>query len=188
MTGLIASGTSGWRLRAKDDSGALSGKEETMEPKSVPQSKVTIAHVVSPQDANPMGNVHGGVMMKLIDDTAGVVAMRHSQSNAVTASIDRLDFHHPAFIGDILILRASVNHVGRTSMEIGVRVEREDIRTGEVHHIASAYLTWVAMDEDRRLKAVPPLITESADEKRRRREAISRRELRLAEKKREAQD
>ena len=80
MTGLIASGTSGWRLRAKDDSGALSGEEEIMEPKSVPQSMVTIAHVVSPQDANPMGNVHGGVMMKLIDDTAGVVATRHSRA------------------------------------------------------------------------------------------------------------
>ena len=159
-----------------------------MEPKTVPQSTVTIAHVVSPQDANPMGNVHGGVMMKLIDDTAGVVAMRHCQGNAVTASIDRLDFHNPAFVGDIIILKASINLVGRTSVEIGVRVEREDIKTGEVHHIASAYLTWVAMDEDRRPKEVPPVIFENASEKRRNREAISRRELRLAEKKREAQD
>lgn len=158
-----------------------------MEGKRVMQSTVTIAHVVSPQDANPMGNVHGGVIMKLIDETAGVVAARHSQGNAVTASIDRLDFYNPAFVGDIITLKASINLVGRSSMEIGVRAEREAIKTGEVHHIASAYLTMVAMDENRRPKEVPPLILETDNERRRNREAVSRRAVRLAEKKRETQ-
>jgi acyl-CoA hydrolase len=158
-----------------------------MEGKRIRESIATISHVVSPQDANPMGNAHGGVIMKLIDETAGVVASRHSRCTVVTASIDRLDFYTPAFIGDIITLKGSINLVGRTSMEIGVSVDREDLKTGKVYHVALAYLTMVAMDEERRPKEVPPLVLENADEKRFNREAISRRELRLAEKKREIQ-
>ena len=91
-----------------------------------------MTQLMSPEDANPYGNVHGGVIMKLIDAAGGVVAVRHCRSNVVTASIDRLDFLLPIFIGDLVTLKASLNLVGRTSMEIGVRVEAEDLRTGEI--------------------------------------------------------
>ena len=120
--------------------------------------------------------------MKHIDNAAGVVAARHARSNVVTASIDRLDFHHPAFIGDLLTLKATINMVGRTSMEIGVRVEAEDIPTARVRHIASAYLTFVALDKNGRPKEVPPLILEGENEERRNSEARERRNMRLAEK------
>lgn len=146
--------------------------------KTVAQSQVTLSHVMQPQDANPAGNIHGGVIMKLIDNAAGVVAFRHARSNAVTASIDRLDFHYPVFIGDLLTLKASLNLVGRTSMEIGVRVESENLITGKTHHTASAYLTFVALDADGRALSVPPLSCENEDEKRRCREARERAELR----------
>ncbi len=156
-----------------------------MEGKRVEDSSVIIAQVMIPQDANPAGNVHGGVIMKLIDTTAGVVASRHSRGNVVTASIDRLDFHHPVFVGDLMFIKGSLNFVGRTSMEIGVRVEAENIMTGEVRHTASAYLTFVALDDRGKPREVPPLIIETEEERRRNREAKTRREARLAERKRE---
>ena len=156
-----------------------------MEGKSVKETSVIISHVMMPQDANPAGNVHGGVVMKYIDSTAGVVATRHARCHTVTASIDRLDFHHPVFVGDLLILKASINMVGRTSMEIGVRTEKENILTGQIDHTASAYLTFVALDENGRPKQVPPLILQNQEEIRRNREARSRREVRLVEKRKE---
>jgi uncharacterized protein (TIGR00369 family) len=156
-----------------------------MKGKTAKETSVTISNVVTPQDANLSGNVHGGVIMKLIDTVAGVVAARHSNRNVVTASVDRIDFHSPGFIGEILTLKASLNLVGKTSMEIGVRVETENILTTERRHIASAYLTFVALDERRRPKEVPALILEDGDEIRRNREALSRRKIRLAEKGRE---
>ncbi len=156
-----------------------------MEGRRVRDSSVTIAQVMIPQDANPAGNVHGGVIIKLIDTAAGVVASRHARSNVVTASVDRLDFHHPVFIGDLLFFKASLNLVGRTSMEIGVRVEAENVLTGEVRHTASAYLTYVALDGSGRPHEVPPLILETEEETRRNREAKARRETRLAERKKE---
>ncbi len=156
-----------------------------MEGKTVRESRVALSHVMLPQDANIAGNVHGGVIMKHIDTAAGLVAARHARSNCVTASIDRLDFHHPVFVGNLLTLRASINFVGRTSMEVGVRAETEDVITGRIRHTASAYLTFVALDGNRRPKEVPPLILESQDEIRRNREAKARRETRLREKTRE---
>jgi len=156
-----------------------------MEGKTVRESRVALSHVMLPQDANIAGNVHGGVIMKHVDTAAGLVAARHARSNCVTASIDRLDFHHPVFVGNLLTLRASINFVGRTSMEIGVRAETEDVITGQIRHTASAYLTFVALDGNRRPKEVPPLILESQDEIRRNREARARRETRLREKTRE---
>lgn len=157
-----------------------------MEGKRIQDSSVIIAQVMLPQDANPAGNIHGGVIMKLIDTTAAVVASRHARCNTVTASIDRLDFHHPVYIGDLLFFRAGINMAGRTSMEIGVRVEAENYLTGEVRHTASAYLTFVALDKDGRPTRVPPLVLETDDEKRRNREATLRKESRLAERKQEA--
>ena len=152
-----------------------------MKAKSIKESSVRLSHVMLPQDANTMGNVHGGVIMKHVDNAAAVVAIRHVRSNAVTASIDRLDFHSPVFVGNLLKLRASINYTGKTSMEIGVRVETEDLLTGEVHHTASAYLTFVALDENGRPKEIPPVIIESDKEIRRNREAVERRKRRLAE-------
>ena len=158
------------------------GGEPPVQAKSVAYSRVTMSHMMLPQDANPAGIVHGGVVMKHIDDAAGVVALRHTRGNVVTASIDRLDFHNPAFIGNLLSLKASLNMVGTTSMEVGVRVETEDLRTGEIRHTASAYLTFVALDEHFRPRPVPPLTLESAEDQRRNRQAQSRRRVRLAEK------
>jgi uncharacterized protein (TIGR00369 family) len=156
-----------------------------MEGKRVRESSAVMAQQMNPQDTNPAGNVHGGVIMKLIDTAAGAVAVRHARSNAVTASIDRLDFHNPIFIGDFVTIRASLNLVGRTSMEVGVRVESENLITGERRHMASAYLTFVALDKDGRPTPLPQLILETDDEKRRNREAKARRETRLAEKTKE---
>jgi uncharacterized protein (TIGR00369 family) len=156
-----------------------------MEGKTVKQSEVIMSQVMGPTDLNIAGNVHGGVIMKMIDTAAGVVATRHARSNAVTASVDRLDFHHPAFSGDMITCKASLNLVGKTSMEIGVRVETEHLFTGEVRHIASAYLTYVALDRTGKPYHVSPLILETTEEKRRNREAQARRELRAGEKKSE---
>jgi uncharacterized protein (TIGR00369 family) len=156
-----------------------------MNSKTVSETSVTMAQVMLPQDANPAGNVHGGVVMKLIDTAAAVVASRHARSNTVTASLDRLDFHHPVFVGDLLFLKASINMAGRTSMEIGVRVEAENFITGEVRHTSSAYLTFVALDENSRPKAVPPLVFESDDERRRNQEALMRKKMRLDQKTKE---
>ena len=156
-----------------------------MEGKRVRDSSVVMAQMMIPQDANPAGNVHGGVVVKLIDEAAGVVASRHARSNVVTASIDRMVFHTPVFVGDLLTVTAGLNLVGRTSMEIGVRVEAENLITGEVRHAATAYLTYVALDAQSKPRAIPPLILETGEEKRRNEEAARRRETRLAEKKRE---
>lgn len=156
-----------------------------MDEKRVSESAVATSQVMMPQDANPSGNVHGGVIMKLIDTAAGVVATRHTRRNAVTASIDRLDFHHPAYVGNLLTLRASINLVGRTSIEIGVRAETEDLLTGQIRHTGSAYLTFVALGSDGRPIEVPGLILETEEEIRRNQEACDRRDLRLAEKRKE---
>jgi uncharacterized protein (TIGR00369 family) len=153
-----------------------------MEGKTVAQSSVVMSQAMIPQDANPAGNVHGGVIMKLIDTAAGVVAGRHARANVVTASIDRLDFLHPVFIGDFVTLRASLNFVGKTSMEVGVRVEAENLLTGETRHTSTAYLTFVALDGNGRPLPLPALILETEEQQRRNGEANVRRENRLAEK------
>jgi uncharacterized protein (TIGR00369 family) len=162
-----------------------SSRRIKMTEKTVKESSVTMAQQMNPQDANPAGNVHGGVIMKLIDTAAGVAAFRHARSNVVTVSIDRLDFHYPVFVGDFVTLRAGLNHVGKTSMEVGVRVESENLLTGERRHTASAYLTFVALDRNSRPTLLPGLVLETAEEGRRNREANARRVLRLAEKTKE---
>ena len=153
-----------------------------MQAKTVKFSRVIMAHMMLPQDANPAGSVHGGVVMRHIDDAAAVVAVRHAGSNVVTASIDRLDFHNPVFIGNLLTIKASLNLAARTSMEIGVRVEAEDLVTGKITHTASAYLTFVALDEDFRPQSIAPLKSITDEEKRRNTEAGIRRDNRLRKK------
>jgi len=153
-----------------------------MEAKKVKESITIMTQMMTPLDVNTAGNVHGGVIMKLIDSAGGAVAVRHARKNVVTASVDRLDFHSPVFVGDLVTLKAGLNYVGKTSMEVGVRVESENLITGLVQHTASAYLTYVALGEDGRPVPVPPLLPETDDEKRRNREAQRRRESRLGKK------
>ena len=156
-----------------------------MSERKVKETSLIVSHLVLPADTNPADNVHGGVIMKHIDNTAGIVAHRHARTNVVTASIDRLDFHNPAFVGELLTLKASLNYVGSSSMEIGVRVEAENLLSGEVRQIASAYLTFVSLDENHRPKKVPPAAFESDEECRRNQEAMERSKLRKMEKQKE---
>lgn len=134
-----------------------------------------------PTDANISGNVFGGSILELVDEIASVVAVRHAGSNVVTASIDRMDFIAPAYIGDILRMKASINYVGKTSMEIGVRIEAENPFTAHVRHTGTCFLTYVALDEKGRPRSVPRLRLESEDDKRRWTEAAERRKLRLTQ-------
>ncbi len=133
------------------------------------------------QDANSAGFVHGGTVMKMCDEAAGIAAVKHSRCRVVTAAIDRMTFLHPVYVGQLLTCRASVNAVWHTSMEVGVRVEAENPRTGEVRHTSTAYLTMVAVDDQGQPVQVPPLAVESDDEERRQREAGLRRQNRLNE-------
>ena len=147
--------------------------------KPVSASRTIIAVQMLPSDANPMGNVHGGTILKLVDMAAAAAALRHSRKNVVTVSIDRMDFIQPVYVGNLLTLKASVNYVGTTSMEVGVRVEAEDLRTGRVTHTNSSYLTYVALDDEGRPTIVPDVLPRRSEEKRRWREGKKRREQRL---------
>jgi len=147
--------------------------------KTVAGSKTVMSRTMLPSDANPYGNVHGGEVMKLIDAVAGAAATRHARARVVTARIDQLSFLAPVYVGHLVTAEASVNHVGRTSMEVGVRVEAEDMLTGNVVHVASAYLVFVATDEHGRPVSLPPLLAETDEERRRMKAAETRRSLRL---------
>lgn len=147
--------------------------------KPVRESKSIISTQMLPSDANPMGNVHGGTILKQVDTAAGVTALRHARMNTVTASIDRMDFYNPVYVGNLLTLKASVNFVGKTSMEIGVKIEAEDLTTGKITHTGSCYLTYVAIDENGTPSEVPEIIPETMEEKRRWEAAKKRREERL---------
>jgi uncharacterized protein (TIGR00369 family) len=146
----------------------------TSEPKPVSASRLVLAQVMTPLDANVSGNVHGGNIMKLADTAAGVVAIRHSGRNCVTATVDRFDFHAPVYVGNLVTLKASLNYVGRTSMEIGVRVEAEDLRTGRRTHTNSCYITMVALDADGNPAEVPRLLLETDEDRRRHEKATLR--------------
>lgn len=132
-----------------------------------------------PMDANVAGNVFGGTILRLIDELASIVAFKHARSNVVTASLDRMDFFSPVYIGDLLRLIASLNYVHRTSMEIGVRVEAENPLSGEVRHTGTCYLTCVALDKNGKARAVPGLTPQTEEEKRRWADAELRRRQRL---------
>jgi acyl-CoA hydrolase len=133
------------------------------------------------EDANTAGHVHGGAIMRLCDEVAGIAAIRHSGRRVVTAGMDRMTFLDPVYVGQLVTVRATVNAAWRTSMEVGVRVESEQVASGEVAHTSTAYLTMVALDDDGRPSQIPPLAPESPDERRREQEAQLRRENRLAE-------
>ena len=157
------------------DAGSAHGRPA----RPVSASAVEMVEIMFPNDANPVGSVMGGRVMHLIDVAAAISASRHARTQCVTASVDHIDFRAPVRVGDLLILKASVNYVGTTSMEVGVRVEVEDRKTGERRHTSSAYLTFVALDDNRQPMLAPLVVPESPEEKRRHVEAERRRSQRL---------
>lgn len=159
--------------------------------KPISASRSEMAEVVLPAETNPLGKLLGGHVMHLVDIAAAMAASRHSNSYVVTASVDYIDFRNPINVGEMVILKAQVNRVFHTSMEVGVKVFSENALTGERRHTTTAYVTFVALDAaTRQPKAVPPLILKTAEEKRRWREAGQRRKARLAMryKKRKSED
>ena len=152
-----------------------------MEPKPVSESRAVLVKWMGIGDANSAGYVHGGLVMKLCDEAAGIAAIRHSRQRVVTAAMDRMTFILPVNIGELITCTASVNAAWRTSMEVGVRVEAENPRTGERRHTSTAYLTMVAIDDDGSPIPVPSLAPKTDAERRREREAEVRRRNRLAE-------
>ena len=153
--------------------------------KTVTESQHETSELMMPPDANILGHVFGGVILSMMDKTAAIAAFRHARANVVTVSIDRVDFREPIHVGDLVVMKSSVNFVGRTSMEVGVRVEAEDLLRGTRRHTNSCYLTFVAIDRNGRPIEVPALQPESADEVRRHRAAEERRRRRLEERKAE---
>ena len=134
-----------------------------------------------PQHSNNLDHVFGGVILSMMDTSAAVSAIRHARTNCVTVSVDRVDFREPIHLGDLVIMKCSVNFVGRTSMEVGVRVEAENLQTGVRRHTNSCYLTFVAVDRNGRPVEVPKLVAETEDEVRRYEAAKARRRRRLEE-------
>lgn len=153
----------------------------------VSASRQDSSALMMPEHANLLGNVFGGAIMALMDKTAAVCAMRHSRQQCVTVSVDRIEFREPIHVGELVVLKASVNFVGRSSMEVGVRVEAEDLRTGLRRHTNSCYLTFVAIDAAGRPAVVPTIVAESRDEQRRYEAAQARRARRLEERAAEAE-
>ena len=151
-----------------------------MQGRPVRESVSEYSELALPNDANGLGNVLGGKVMHLVDLAAALAGIRHARGTVVTASVDSLHFLHPVRIGELIVLRSSVNRVFRTSMEIGVNVITEKLRTGERLHTCSAYLTFVALDDQGKAARIAPVIPETEDEIRRFREAGERREYRLA--------
>ena len=152
-----------------------------METRPASASRSQLVRWMGLTDANSAGNVHGGTVMKLADEVAGLAAIKHSRRRVVTAGMDRMNFLVPIHIGELVTFSACVNAAWRTSMEVGVRVESENPLSGEVRHTNTAYLTMVALDEEGRPAAVPALVATTPDEQRRQREAEFRRANRLAE-------
>ncbi len=145
------------------------------------ETSLVLTHLMQPADANYLGNIHGGVVMKLIDEAAAACAFRFCRTTVVTAAIDRIDFHHPVQIGNLVRLLANLNYAGRTSVEVGVRVEAEDLRTGIVTHTNSAYLVLVALSRTGRPIPVPQFTPVTAEQRAWHEKAAERRRKRLAE-------
>jgi acyl-CoA hydrolase len=154
----------------------------SLDPVSPAVSRIALSRIMTQADVNLLGTVHGGVMMKLVDDAAGLVATRHSLGPAVTAAMDEMAFLYPVHVGDLVHTYAQVNWTGSTSMEIGVRVEAErwDVPDGSPRHVATAFLAFVAIDTEGKPREVPPLELGTAEDERRFHEATIRRKHRLA--------
>ena len=153
---------------------------QEMEPRSPAESESFASELMMPHQVNNLGHVFGGVLLSMVDRAAAVAAMRHAGRPCVTVSIDRVDFREPIFTGELVICRARVNYVGRTSMEVGVRVTAENLLTGEERHTNTCILTFVAIDEDSRPTPVPPLELVTDEDRQRFHEGKRRREVRTA--------
>ena len=154
---------------------------EELKAKPMSASKISIAQLMQPEHANNLGNVHGGWIMKLADEAGALACMRHAQRRVVTVAIDQMVFRQPIRIGDLVILNAQVAYTGHTSMEAEVQVTAENPVTGEQTHTNTAYLVYVAMDDEGNPISVPPLSAETDDEKRRMQQAHLRQQHRLAQ-------
>ena len=148
----------------------------------VRDSQLSVSQIMGPNDANVYGNVHGGVIMRLVDEVGGIVATRHSHKPVVTVVIDSMTFISPVHVGDLLRLDASVNWIGHTSIEVGVKVQAENVMSGALTHTNSAFCVYVALDETGRPTSVPALILENDEERRRWEEGAVRQQIRLARK------
>jgi len=153
----------------------------TSEGRTAAESVVTLGQLMLPQDANPSGDVHGGVVMKLVDTAAGLTAVRHTRSRCVTVAMDSMTFEGPVHVGDLLHLHSVLSWTGRTSMEIEVTVEAENILAGHRRRTSTAYLVYVALDDEGRPKPVPLLIPTTEEERIRWAAAERRRTIRLAQ-------
>ena len=153
--------------------------------RTVRETQHETSQLMMPQHSNNLDHVFGGVILSMMDTSAAVSAIRHARTNCVTVSVDRVDFREPIHLGDLVIMKCSVNFVGRTSMEVGVRVEAENLQTGVRRHTNSCYLTFVAVDRNGRPVEVPKLVAETEDEIRRYEAADARRRRRLEERKAE---
>lgn len=154
-------------------------------PRTVSESALTLTIFTQPEHSNSLGNVHGGVVLKLCDECGGIVAARHARRPAVTVTVDSVTFHQPVLLGRLLMVQGRITWVGHTSLEVELRVETENLFTGEVTHTNSAYFVYVALDEARRPTPVPRLLLESEEEKRRFEEGQQRQAARLARSKRQ---
>jgi acyl-CoA hydrolase len=152
--------------------------------KTVKESQVQMVQMALPTDTNRLGNLLGGRLMQWIDIAAAIASSRHTNRVCVTASVDELNFHHPVAQGEVVILQASVNRVFSTSLEVGVRVTKEDLLTGKRTYTNTAYLTFVSIDDEGKPVAAPPIRPETKEEKRRFADAARRREMRLLRRKR----
>lgn len=156
-----------------------------VEGKTPSQSEVILTQMMNPEHANPLGNVHGGWVLKLVDEAGGIAATRHARRPAVTVEIDSVSFRAPVQVGNLVHVCARLTRSWRTSMEAEVRVEAEDLLTGERHLTTTAYVVYVALDERGRPTPVPPLIPETEEEKLKWEQADTRRQERLARRERE---
>lgn len=156
-----------------------------MKSKTVAESRVTLTQLMGPAQANTMGNVHGGLIMKLCDEAGGMAAVRHARRPAVTVTVDSMTFHSPVHIGNLVTVKAEVTWVGRTSMETRVVVTAENVLTGEVTHTNTAYFVYVSLGEDGRPVPIPPLICETDQEKARCQRAAQRQAARLEQRRQE---
>ncbi len=160
----------------------MSPEKPILQGRPVSASRTTIAQLMQPEHANSHGNVHGGWIMKLVDEAGALACMRHAQARVVTVAVDQMTFRNPIRIGDLVILTAEVSYVGHTSMEAQVHVEAENPLTGETIHTNTAYLVYVALDESENPTPVPPLLLETDKQRQRFEEAKSRQAYRLKQK------
>jgi acyl-CoA hydrolase len=152
-----------------------------LKPRHPSESETVMSELMMPQHANIMGNVFGGVILSMVDRIAAVCAIRHARKECVTVSVDKVDFRDPIHVGELITGFARVNYAGKTSMEVGVKIITEHLITGEKRHTNSCYVTYVALDDKGRPSAVPPIVPETPDEKRRYERAAKRRTSRVME-------